>query len=358
MEFRVTLSDIAQEVGLHTSTVCMALKNYSGIAERTRKRVLDAAERLGYRPDPALSQIAADRWRRNGKQKSLHNLAYLVNTISLPWPGDYLNLQLKYFRHAKKRAEELGYHLEVFKLEDYETPKAASRVLRARGVRGLLVPPVYDLNNMFASGLEWDQFSSVCCAAGCERPPLHSVSDDPFAATTMACRKVQQRGYRRVGGALFVHNPLSEHDLLRHGAFFAYQDRVPARNRIPILKCDFADRAAFLEWFDRHEPDAVVAFSEEPFQWLLDHGVRAPEDVGYASLHVRPEQFARISGIHTMHESIGRAAVDVLIEQIRCGQRGFPDQDRILLLEPSWNEGTSLAYPEVAASVEPSVAAR
>lgn len=45
---RVTLVDVAKEVGLSTSTVSLVLRNSPTIPERTRKRVHEAADRIGY----------------------------------------------------------------------------------------------------------------------------------------------------------------------------------------------------------------------------------------------------------------------------------------------------------------------
>ena len=48
-----TLADVARDVGLSTSTISRALdpNRHSLVSSETRKRVVEAAERLGYRPD-------------------------------------------------------------------------------------------------------------------------------------------------------------------------------------------------------------------------------------------------------------------------------------------------------------------
>ncbi len=50
---RPTLKTIAAETGLAIATVSRALKNASDIGEETKRRVREAAERLGYRPNRA-----------------------------------------------------------------------------------------------------------------------------------------------------------------------------------------------------------------------------------------------------------------------------------------------------------------
>ncbi len=62
---RVTIADVARELGVTKSTVSRALNGYPDIAEATRLRIARAAERLGYRP---LSHAQAIR---TGQMRSL-----------------------------------------------------------------------------------------------------------------------------------------------------------------------------------------------------------------------------------------------------------------------------------------------
>ncbi|WP_037080981.1 LacI family DNA-binding transcriptional regulator [Pseudonocardia spinosispora] len=63
---RVRLDDVAAEVGLSTASVSLVLRGAPGPSAATRERVLEAAERLGYRPDRAASLLAAHRSRLIG----------------------------------------------------------------------------------------------------------------------------------------------------------------------------------------------------------------------------------------------------------------------------------------------------
>ena len=47
-----TLADVARTVGVSTAAASLALNGKAGVSEQTRARVLDAAERLEYRPNP------------------------------------------------------------------------------------------------------------------------------------------------------------------------------------------------------------------------------------------------------------------------------------------------------------------
>ena len=63
---RPRLDDVAAEVGLSTASVSLVLRGAPGPSAATRERVLEAAARLGYRPDRAASLLARRRSRLVG----------------------------------------------------------------------------------------------------------------------------------------------------------------------------------------------------------------------------------------------------------------------------------------------------
>ena len=57
----VTLKDLAAELGLSITTVSRALAGYSDVADSTRRRVLEAAEEMGYVPDVTARRLQKGR---------------------------------------------------------------------------------------------------------------------------------------------------------------------------------------------------------------------------------------------------------------------------------------------------------
>ena len=55
---RPTLRGLARELGLSVGTVSRALNGYADISDATRRRVREAAERVGYDPDPIARRLA------------------------------------------------------------------------------------------------------------------------------------------------------------------------------------------------------------------------------------------------------------------------------------------------------------
>src|SRR3954454_3920134 len=58
---RPRLEDVAAAVGLSAASVSLVLRAAPGPSAATRERVLEAAARLGYRPDRAASLLASRR---------------------------------------------------------------------------------------------------------------------------------------------------------------------------------------------------------------------------------------------------------------------------------------------------------
>ncbi|MCF3649389.1 LacI family DNA-binding transcriptional regulator [Synoicihabitans lomoniglobus] len=342
MKRRVTQQDIAKELGLDKSTVSLALRNNPGIAKATLERVQGMADKLGYRPDPALSNLARQRWAGH-ETGSGAALAYLIDSRMAN-----ADQHRRFLDPARARAEGRGYLLHEFDLAEYSSMKAASRVLNHRGIRGLLVPQFAHTNGPSLFEMPAANFTVVCLDLGWVSVPFHIVAPDMFENTRRVWREVVNRGYKRIGGAILSHTPQAVDDAARYGASAASQHEfIPKKDRIPLLTTDHADRAGFMKWFERHEPEVVIAFISRVYDWILETGRRVPEDVAVASLSVFPDQTPEVSGVLRQVDNIGITGVDALIAAMHEHEWGIPTLQRKLSLEPIWYEGTSLPSKQV-----------
>ncbi len=96
MAQRIRLKDIAQELNVSTSLVSAVLNGKSGpwVSEQTRQRIINAAQRLGYRPQ------AAARTLRSGRT---HTVALIY------WQNEYVRLEA-----IAQTLAAAGYHLMVY----------------------------------------------------------------------------------------------------------------------------------------------------------------------------------------------------------------------------------------------------
>lgn len=332
---RVTQRDVAQKYGCSHATVSLALSGNPRISAKVREEIMRLADEMGYRPDPSLAQLARHRFARRAANYRA-NLAYLVHSKVSSI------LQLRHFEPARERAEQSGYKVECFDLGSYASGASAAQVLHNRGVRGIIIPSMPTLVEDYLRDPAWERFTIVCCTLGWARFVYNVVTDDVFAATRLTWNQVLTRGYKRIGAAMFRHDPIAEDDFTRHGASFAQQEAlIPKSRRIPILvDCDPFDRDTFMRWFERHRPEVVVSFISRACEWLVDAGYRVPEDVAFACLNVRRGE--RYTGVLIPDPDLATTAVDFLISQIHQNQRGVPKVQQSLMLEPQWTEGDTL----------------
>ena len=332
---RVTQLDVARQYGCSRATVSLALSGHPRISDKVRREIVALADRLGYRPDPSLSMLARDRFaRRPAGFRAV--LAYLVH------PKVRYSNQLRHLAVVQRCAARNGYHVERFDLSRYISGESAAKVLFNRGIRGVIIPCMPMEVKRYITPGAWDDFTVVCCSLGWVRFDYNVVTNDVFAATRLVWNEVVSRGYRRIGAAMFRHDPVAEDDHARYGASVALQELlVPPAERLPILvDCGPRDRDRFLRWFERHRPEVVISFVSRACEWLTSAGYRVPEDVAFACLNVWPHE--RYTGVAIDDDAMGEAALEFLVAQLQHNQHGLPKLQRLLMLAPRWLEGRTL----------------
>lgn len=117
-----TLRDIAVRAGASVSTVSRALRGDQRISARTRQRIVEIAQRLGYRADVAGSLLRASKPRVVG----------LLCDLSQ-------ELHVAYRHEILQRVEQAGFRVVVESVEGRCPPGAALRRLREFRIQALVV---------------------------------------------------------------------------------------------------------------------------------------------------------------------------------------------------------------------------
>jgi DNA-binding LacI/PurR family transcriptional regulator len=350
MQKRVTLQQVALRVGCSVATASHALSGSGSVRAETRERVRAAAEALGYRPDPMLSALATYR-RQASQPRATANLAFLVYPLRpTEWSRGHVAQDI--YQAARGAAEELGYALDLFDLNEWPDLEKAARVLLDRGVRGLIFP--FHRNRPDLPGFPLAEFAAVEIGAlPAVHPEMDRVTMNDFQAMRITWSQLRARGYRRIGLALSASTDANSGGAWS-AAYLAAQRAADLPDPPPIheLGTEAGDYfGAFRAWYEEHRPDAVI--SRKSVRAHLEAlGLRAPEDIGYANLGV-PEIGAPTSGTVFNQAEIGRNAVAMLDHSLRHGRLGLPACPRTVLLHPRWNEGRTLRPPEGRADGPP-----
>ncbi|MBE7157046.1 MAG: LacI family DNA-binding transcriptional regulator [Rhodospirillales bacterium] len=331
------LAAVAQEAGVSRMTVSRVLRNAGYAAHDTRQRVLAAADRLGYRPNPMVSALMTQI--HQGKlSRPDHVLAYLTNSRARGgWRDNPTYGQ--FFDGATARAAQRGYRVEEYWLGDHGFSAARlSRVLYARGVRGVIVGPIASSHGHL--NLKWEHFCPVAIGYSLLRPALDRVSNDQYDSTLLALRELRRLGYRRIGVAGRRHAAERVH-YRWPSATLMYQWRYGQIDEALLHFPDVWRRESFLEWFRAARVDALATLEPEAYGWLQEAGYRVPEEVGVAQLDLA--SFHKpLAGVDQRSAAVGAGAVDAVIERINNNELGVPAFARTVALPGKWVSGETV----------------
>lgn len=337
---RVTLREIARRLDISHTTVSRALQNDRRITEAVRQQVQRAAKEMGYQPDPMLAALA--HYRRGKTEHPITAALAWVNT----WPEPKKLRRFQefdlYWQGAAAEAARSGYRLEELNCPQDLPPARLQEVLRARGIRGILLPPGWAGHTPDWGNFDWNDFSVVRFGHSIEVPATHLVSGDQLSNGLLAFEQIRQRGYQRIGMAMWKTQGTR---LVRFSAGYLYgQLQVPAKFRLPPLMLEEAspavDERRLLDWLKKNRPDAILTDILSLPQMLAKAGYRVPQDLGLAALSVLDGGIS--AGIFQNSDEIGAAAVQQLISLIHHHQRGIPENPRELLIRGRWVDGASL----------------
>ena len=336
----VTMKDVAREAGLSRSAVSLALRKDPSIPETTRQRVEAAARKVGYRPNPLISTLMANlRGTEHASRKYAATLAFLdLNTPDEP-PIRAI-LHQKYFEGAKQRAAELGFVLERFTLEDPDMPPdRIRRILRNRGIRGMVIAPLKEVGEDFPFSLQ--HFAAVSLSHT-TKEALHRCTPHHYANMKLALNHLRGKGFRRIG---FCSSRFWDQRVrgLYAAAYLHSQQVEKAIRKMPICFFSQEDFAHdFAAWYERHRPEAIISGVGPPFfDTFARMGLRVPEDVAFVSL-TKAGEHADCAGVDEGSEILGSMAVDSVTAQLHRNERGIPGTPKTILYEGVWCDGPTL----------------
>lgn len=318
MTRRITQRDIAREAGVDVSTVCLSLNGHPRIPAATRERITALALEMGYRPDPALSSIAMTRWQGRRDVKGL-----VIGFLGDPKADTEIEARIQE-AGAREQAKALGYGLERFSIAAYPSPEKLAQVLRARGIRGLIVAQTR--KQLDEDALRNLPVPFVRCGY------LHPVEGDVVRPDLRAAVEgmVDHLLPRCAPLAFFLQLDRELHsDRVILGAALCCaaenkQIRV-IQSEDPPAKRDFNALA-------RAKPGAVVVINERHAQSLRKNGA-LPQKTPVYTLHTLPP-FDGKQGMNLRMHEIGRIAVNLLEFKMRQLPWATPPFQQSLLIAP------------------------
>jgi len=318
----------------------MALRRSPSVSAATVRHVQAVARRLGYRPDPLISALMAQRHRR----KKVEFRAKIAFFSAYPRRDAWRESAYAAgcFRGAQRAALERGYTCEpIWLREAGMTPQRLSRVLWTQNFQGILVAPLPV--DFPPQEIEWRKFAALSLDYSLHKPVLNRVVDDHAFGIERVLDEINRRGYSRPGLVLRASQDVRTHHI-RLGVFLVHRENQPRWREVRplILPEDRWDEQLFTDWVRQERPDVVLTEEVEVPQVVRRLGYRVPLDLGIAFFH-KEQPVRKLSGLQINADHIGATATGILIRMIETNERGEVVIPTTTLVQSyAWHNGQTL----------------
>lgn len=318
----VGVREVAVRAGVSVRTVSNVANGFEHVAPATRRRVQQAIDDLGYRPNTAARQL------RRGRSETV---SLVVPEIGSPYFAELASLLV---RVAEER--EWTVHID-------QTDGAADRERRmvagpvGQSVDGVICSPwavaPEELSRLAAGPL-------VLLGERAAVGRLDHVAIDNVAASALAIEHLLtqgRRGIAAIGAQPHLHNDTARLRLQGYrSALSAAGVPAPEEWVVPVERLHRPNGAAAMARLldARHPVDAVFCFTDElalgAMRILAERGLRVPDDVavvGFDDIEDGRYSVPSLTTIAPDKEEIARLAVDCLADRIQEPAR--PDRDLV-----------------------------
>ncbi len=338
-----TLRDVARLAGVHPGTVSRALNPQTRglVNERTARRVLEAAEELGYRPNPIARGLRTNR----------------SNTIGVLVPDLMNPLFAAVVRGIEDGLREGGYTPLIANTDnDSDRERVAYEAMSARQVDGFIAATARRDHWLLAEQADPDA-KVVLVNRRVDSDALPAVTGDDHEGIRLAVEHLAGLGHRRIAhlsGSQVLYTGWSRHrgfvdamaglgleldpELVVFSAAFTEREGARCCGELLLRRRDFT---------------AIVAGNDllalGCYDALEQAGLRCPEDisvVGYNDMPFADRFTPPLTTVRVPHYELGATAAGLMLEQLRAAD--VPP--RQLLLEPELVVRGSTAVPETSRS--------
>lgn len=327
---RVTIKDLANEVGLSLGAVSQALNPREStikVRAETIKRVQEVARRMGYRPHAGASSI---------RSKHFQNVGYFIATHGIP---EYEPIDYQIGLHDA--ALEHNFRVTLVRLpSDLKAVKnAVSRVFMESHLDVLVM---VNASVLFAEYREILQ--------GCDFPIIYlndkhannSVYSDDISGAKQAVEHLISRGHRKIYFVKIQNSPLVDTHYSIGDRIQGYTEAMQTAGLTPVIKTyryPQEDGRLCDELFGKDRPDAILGYSDADAAQLLKfayrQGLHAPQDIaimGYNDDIFSRHSWVTISTMRLPAYDMAQAAFKMGLTQMSENNLG-PSPSRIFVPE-------------------------
>jgi LacI family transcriptional regulator len=324
----VKLRDVARVAGVHPATVSRALNEETRalVNEATARRVLKAAEKLGYQPNPIARGLKTNR---------SYTIGVLIPDLTNPLFPPIL-------RGIEDRLETAGYTpLTANTDNDPERELLDAQAMRARQVDGIIAATARRDHGLHDALLEAG-IELVLVNRRQEELAVSSATAEDTMGMRLAVEHLLSLGHTRIA---HLAGPLDySTGLERHESFLQTMRAAgvaPDPDLVLVAEVFREPEGARLcgQLLDEGRKFTAVAAANDLlalgcYDALVERGVRCPDDVSVVGFNDMPfaARFSPpLTTIHIPHYEIGAAAAELMLERLQDGD----SPPREVRLDPS-----------------------
>jgi LacI family transcriptional regulator len=334
-----TLADIARALGVSKMTVSRAINDHPEISPETRARILEAAQRMNYRPNQFARALTTNR-------------SFLLGVV-VP------DLMHSYFaeicRGVESVAKPLGYQNLICSTdEDIANEESEVEALLPRTDGLILASSASPSETKFYRRIIRERAKIVLIDRHLEGIKCPVVTTDDLKVGELATEHLLSLGHRRVG---HLKGTVASTAAQR---FEGYKQAL-AKWRVPfdeqlVRECGFTEADGYRatrEWlrggawpsaiFAANDPAAIGAMSA-----IAEAGLKIPDDVaivGGGNIHYGDMLRVPLTTVAWSTSEMGQAAARLLIDMVE-GKRGIKAQQ--VTVEPELVVRASCGATEAA----------
>ena len=308
---KVTIRDMADELGLSPSTISRALKNDRRISEKVRHEVRALAKEMGYRPNLLARGLRSDR---------SHCIGLIINDLAWSFFSEL-------GQHIQNAAEKSGYTIFLYSsCDSAEKEKLGIERMVALRNDGLIVYANESSSNIHVLEHLVQDDVPVVLLNNMKGTDLDIITVDDLRGTHLAMRYLFDLGHHRI--AYIGPTPRKSVEKMRiEGYEQAYKERAGAVDRNLIFT---GQAQPLLGYYAAKEiielsprPTAIVAYNDNMamgvIRAVLEAGLTVPGDIsviGFDGLELGPSVYPPLTTVSAPIKQIANMAVEILLDRI------------------------------------------
>lgn len=310
-----TVRSLAAELGVAPITVSRALRGHPTVRPDLADRIRTLAKKRGYHSDPIVAEVMGGLGRTQGRRYR--------ETVAFIWTHERSE-SFPEETGAAAAAEALGYRMEIVKpWTQGLSEQDVSRILWARGIRGVLLAPNYSRPDPRYE-LDWAKFSTVLMGSSLVNTGLPRVARDYYHDAKLALSHLHEAGYTRIG--MVLDTSMHERTERRYAA--AFREYGHSRlHLVDLAKSEDKEKQRLDRWLATARLDAVITGLLQPWTW-------GPASLPQIKLTLRPRE--KGTGIRADFARVGAEAMRLLDSMLRENRLGLLTDPISVLVPGVW----------------------